>query len=185
MLDLSVKYEVYEIQNYRPLSILSNLSKVYEKCQFNEMVTHFDDILPKYQCGFRKGFSTQHFLIVLVENWKKKIGTKGCSLVAILADLLNFFDCLLHDLLISKLHAHGLDMASLKLIYIYLCGGKQRVKINDKHSSWEEILFGLPQGFILEPSLFNIFYTSFFYSEMIQKLPALLMMILLMRSYQK
>ena len=72
ILDLSIKYEVYEIQNYRPLSILSNLSKVYEKCQFNEMVTHFDDILSKYQCGFRKGFSTQQFLIVLVENWEKK-----------------------------------------------------------------------------------------------------------------
>ena len=71
ILDLSIKYEVYEIQNYRPLSILSNFSKVYEKCQFNEMVTHFDDILSKYQCGFRKGFSTQQFLIVLVENWKK------------------------------------------------------------------------------------------------------------------
>ena len=46
-------------RNYRPMSILSNLSKVYEKCLFNEMASHFDNILSNYQCGFKKGFSSQ------------------------------------------------------------------------------------------------------------------------------
>ena len=60
-----------KVQNYRPVSILSNLSKVYEKCLFNEMTTHFDDILIKYRRGFRKGFSSQQCLTVLVKKWQE------------------------------------------------------------------------------------------------------------------
>ena len=60
-----------EVQNYRPVSILINLSKAYEKCLFNEIATDFDDLVSKYQCGFRKGFSSQQSLILLVEKWKK------------------------------------------------------------------------------------------------------------------
>ena len=44
---------------------------MYEKCLFNEMATQLDDILSKYQCGFRKGFSSQQCLIVLFAKWKK------------------------------------------------------------------------------------------------------------------
>ena len=56
--------------NYRPVRILSNLSKMYEKYMFNEIAEYFD-ILSKYQCGFRKGISSQHCLLVLIEKWKK------------------------------------------------------------------------------------------------------------------
>ena len=60
-----------EALNYRPVSILSNLSKVYEKCLLNEMVTHFDDILSKHQWRFRKRFSSHQCVKVLVEKWKE------------------------------------------------------------------------------------------------------------------
>ena len=83
------------------------------------MATHFDNLVSKYQCEFRKWFSSQHWLIVLVEKWKK-IRDKGGIFAAILTDLSKAFNCLLHDLLIAKLHAYGFDMASLKLIYTYL-----------------------------------------------------------------
>ena len=102
---------------------------------------------------------------MLVENWKKS-ETKGGIFVAILANLSKAFDCFLHDLLIPKLHAHGFDMASLKLIYTYLYGRKQRIKINDKYSSWKEILFGVPQDSIPESLLFNIFiYVLFLFTN--------------------
>ena len=58
--------------NYRPVSILSNLSKIYERCIYSQMADFFEKILSKYQCGFRKGLSAQHCLLLMIERWKKK-----------------------------------------------------------------------------------------------------------------
>ena len=76
-----------KVRNYRPLSISSNLSEVCEKCLLNEMATHFDNILSKYQWGLKKGFSSQQCLIVLLKKWGK-IRDKG--------GLSKAFHCLLH-----------------------------------------------------------------------------------------
>ena len=81
---------------------------------------------------------------------------------ALLTDLSKAFHCLPHDLFIAKLHAHGLDMASLKPLHSYLTKRRQRVKINNTYSSWSEILFGVPQGSILGRLLFNIFLCDLF-----------------------
>ena len=76
---------------------------------------------------------------------------------ALLADLSKAFDCLDHELLIVKLNAYGFSLTALKLVYNYLSNRKQRSKINSAYSSLLEILFGVPQGSILGPLLFNIF----------------------------
>ena len=87
----------------------------------------------------------------------------GGDFGALLTNLSKAFDCLSHESLIAKLNAYGFDKRSLTLIFNYLSHRKQRVKINDSFCSWSEILFGVPQGSILGPLLFNIFIYDMFY----------------------
>ena len=64
-------------ENYRPISILPNITKIYERCLYNQMQTYFDNILSKYQYAFHKGFNTQHFLVSMIEKWKESVGSGG------------------------------------------------------------------------------------------------------------
>ena len=63
--------------NYRPISILPNISKLYERCLYNQMQTYFDNLSSKYQCGFRKGFNAQHCLVSMIEKWKESVDIGG------------------------------------------------------------------------------------------------------------
>ena len=73
-------------ENFRPVSILPTLSKIFEKCMFAQMSTFFDNIFSNQQCGFRKGYSTQHCLLVMLETWKRSVD-KGKVFGALLTDL--------------------------------------------------------------------------------------------------
>ena len=151
-----------EKNNYRSVSILSNISKVYERIILKQMSEFFESsFFSKYRCGFRKGFSAQHCLVSTLEEWKSATDNKK-SFGALLTDLLKAFDCLSHDLLIAKLNAYRFNMSALRFIHSYLKNRMQRTKINSEYSSWEEIMFGVPQGFILGPLLFNIFLCNLF-----------------------
>ena len=132
--------------NYRPVSILSNISKIYEKCTFDQTQLFFNSLLSTYQCGSLRDYNLQHRFITLIEKWKKIIDN-GIAFCASLTDLSKDFDCLPHELLIAKLDAYGFNKSALKLIHNYL-SNRKKVKINDRYSSWSEILFRVPQGLI-------------------------------------
>ena len=72
---------------------------------------------------------------------------------ALLTDLSKSFDCLPHELLITTFHAYSFDMKSLNLLYDYLPNRQQRVKVDEANSSWRELLYGVPLGSVLVPSL--------------------------------
>ena len=143
------------------MSILLSLSKIYERLIYNQINHMTENALSIFQCGFRKKYSTQHALIAMIEK-ARKILNKGGTFGALLTNLSKAFDCMTHDLLIAKLHALNFDMNALNLIFDYLTGRKQRVKINSSFSSYLNIFQSVPQGLSLGPILFNIFLCDLF-----------------------
>ena len=121
--------------NYRPVSVLPVISKTFERLICNQLSAFFEEIFSKFQCGFRKGYSTQHCLLMMLESWKEAVD-KNKAFGALMTDLSKAFDCLSHDLLIAKLHAYGIDLSSLKLLQDYLsnrCGKEQKLILNLAH----------------------------------------------------
>ena len=107
------KYDPLKTKDYRPVSVLPVVSKIFERILHKQMSLHVDRFLSPYLCGFRKGFSTQQALTSLLEKWKIVLNRKRYT-GAMLMDLSKAFDTLNHDLLIAKLHAYGFSEEPLK-----------------------------------------------------------------------
>ena len=95
---------------------------------WKQLSSHFDNIFSKFQCGFRKEFAMQDCLLLMIDKWKKTVDSNNAFGV-ILRDLLNAFDFICHDLLVSILHAQGFSLSALKMVQGYLVNRKQRTKM--------------------------------------------------------
>ena len=107
-------------------------------------------------------YGTQNCLLAMIVKLRKIRDKKGIF-TAVLTDLSKAFDCIPHDLLITKLSAYGFDRKSLMFISAHLKSRKQRTRIGSAFSDYLNILFGVPQGSILGPALFVISLFDLFY----------------------
>ena len=98
----------------------------------------------------------------MLETRKRSVD-KGKVFGALLTDLSKAFDCLDHELLTTQLNAYGFSLPALPLINSYLSNRKQRTKIENTYSTWLGIIFGVLQGSILIPLLFNVFLADLFF----------------------
>ena len=144
--------------NYRPISLLSNLSKIFERVMYNRIEGYFErnKLIYDYQFGFRKNFSTEHALMSITEqikaNFRKQIFSCG-----VFVDLEKAFDTVNHQILMSKLKYYGLNGNAILWLTSYLMNRHQQVSIDGKVSDLKPITCGVPQGSILGPLLFLIY----------------------------
>jgi hypothetical protein len=148
--------------NYRPISILSVFSKVFETIVADQLMDYYKVIFNDMLCAYRKKYGTEHVLIKLIDSWKQALDNNK-FVGTVLMDLSKAFDCIPHGLLISKMNAYGLSENACKFMSSYLSERYQRVKISNEKSSWMPLLKGIPQGSCLGPFLFNVFMNDIFY----------------------
>lgn len=144
--------------NYRPVSILPVLSKVFEKIILNQMLSHFNqnNLLHNQQFGFTKGRCTTDAGVALIKHvfnaWEESKDAIG-----VFCDLSKAFDCVDHETLLLKLEHYGIRNAALKFLNSYLDNRTQKVQINGAKSLGSRVKIGVPQGSILGPFLFLIY----------------------------
>ena len=152
------KEDPHLTDNYRPISLLPVISKVFEKVAFKQVYDYFNKnkLLYKSQYGFRKGHSTELAGLEFNDKIVNHLD-KGELPLAIFLDLSKAFDTIDHDILIRKLHFYGIAGNSLNWFKSYLTDRKQYVQFKDSLSSYSMLKTGVPQGSILGPLLFIIY----------------------------
>ena len=148
--------------NYRPVSVLTALSKVYERVMFDQLYGPICYILSPNLSGYLKGHSCCTAVLKMVEDWRLSLNNRE-GVAAVAVDLSKAFDSVCHSLLLAKLKAYGLSDEAISLMSSYLRGRKQRVKLDNVYSQWRSVNTGLPQGSLLGPLLFNVYMNDLNY----------------------
>ena len=146
-------------ENYRPISLLSNISKLFERSMhtrlydFLEVSSKFYDL----QFGFRKKYSTNHALLSIIEGIRKELDNKT-FVCGVFVDLEKAFDTVNHDILLKKLEHYGIRGIANQWFSTYLSLRRQMVTLDGTSSDYLNVSCGVPHGSILGPLLFLNIY---------------------------
>ena len=145
-------------KNYRPVSLLSVVSKVFEKLVNNRIVDHLEKcgLFSDFQYGFRSSQSTADLLTVGSDRIARAFNRSGTSR-AVALDISKAFDRVWHAGLLSKLKSSGISGQVFGRISSFLSNGRLRVVLDGKSSQEYPINAGVPQGSILGPTLFLLY----------------------------
>ena len=146
------------MDNYRPISLLSSFSKIMEKIVASRLLTFWDNnnILTKWQFGFRAGHSTSHPMVHFINKVTEALNRKKHT-IGIFCDLKKAFDTCDPSILLMKLKKYGIANTELAWFNSYLTERQQFVSVKNKSSPLLKIKLGVPQGSILGPLLFLLY----------------------------
>jgi len=144
--------------NYRPISVLPVLARLFEKVVAAQLVKHCDthNIIPAEQFGFRSKSSCEMALITATDEWMRQVD-EGQVVGSLLIDLSKAFDTVPHQQLLGDLHEIGCGQTVSRWFHSYLEGREQRVIKGLEVTEWKKVSRGVPQGSCLSPLLFNVF----------------------------
>ena len=154
----------HNIKNYRPISLLTSISKVFEKTVFDQLFSYFAPYLCDNQYGFRKLHSTEHAILELVDRITNDLD-QGQPSLAIFLDLSKAFDTLDLNILLYKLKFYGIGDTALKWFKSYLFNRPHYVQIQESKSDIKFSSLAVPQVSILGPLLFSIYLNDIQYSS--------------------
>jgi hypothetical protein len=154
------------VNNYRPISILTIFSKIFEKiiCTRLENYLEKNKILHENQFGFRRKVSTCSALLQLVDKISGSMDRRKTT-IGVFIDLAKAFDTVDHQILLQKLEFYGVRGIALDWFKNYLSHRKQYVVVNKMSSSTSCVRCGVPQGSILGPILFLIYVNDLNYAS--------------------
>ena len=144
------------------MSMLNTFSKIYERVIKNQLLHGMENVYLPQISAYRKNYNSQHVLISLIEEWREYLD-KDFVIGAVFTDLPKAFDCIPHDVLITKLEVYGVGEKALSYIYSYLTNRNQCVRINDKKGDFQNIISGVSQSSTAAPILFSFSINDLFF----------------------
>lgn len=144
--------------NYRPISLLPTLSKLFERVILTRIEKHLETVrlIPHEQFGFQKGHSTSHQIVRMVKEVKRNF-QQGKSSGLILLDVEKAYDSVWQEAILHKMLLGNFPMSILKIMRSFLKDRSFQVAVNGCTSDQMSVPFGVPQGSVLSPTLYNIF----------------------------